>query len=135
MQRISEAFSVYRKYASKILNKEVGLEDLTLSKRISKNPDEYAGNVQQAVAARQLQRRGLDVAAGQIVKYVILDADNKRPERRVVAAQLTNESVRYDAERYLALLDDALHNILSPFVAESEVPCRLKPVFNTEGWK
>ena len=135
MQRISEAFSVYRKYAGKILNKEVGLEDLTLSKRLSKNPDEYAGNVQQAVAARQLQRRGLDVAAGQIVKYVILDADNKRPERRVVAAQLTNESVRYDAERYLALLDDALHNILSPFVAESEVPCRLKPVFNTEGWK
>jgi DNA polymerase elongation subunit (family B) len=132
IQRISEVFSVYRKYASKILNREVGLEDLALSKRMSKNPDEYAGNVQQAVAARQLQRRGLDVTAGQIVKYVILDADNKRPERRIVAAQLTNENVRYDAERYLALLDDALHNILSPFLAEGEVPCRLKPVLYAE---
>jgi DNA polymerase elongation subunit (family B) len=132
IQRISEVFSVYRKYASKILNREVGLEDLALSKRMSKNPDEYAGNVQQAVAARQLQRRGLDVTAGQIVKYVILDADNKRPERRIVAAQLTNESVRYDAERYLALLDDALNNILSPFLAEGEVPCRLKPVLYAE---
>jgi DNA polymerase elongation subunit (family B) len=132
VQRISEAFNVYRKYASKILNKEVGLEDLALSKRISKNPDEYAGNVQQAVAARQLQRRGLDVAAGQIVKYVILDADNRRPERRVVAAQLTNESVRYDTERYLALLDDDLHNILSPFLAECGTSCQLKPVLYEE---
>jgi DNA polymerase elongation subunit (family B) len=132
VQRISEAFNVYRKYANKILNKEVGLEDLALSKRISKNPDEYAGNVQQAVAARQLQRRGLDIAAGQIVKYVILDADNRRPERRVVAAQLTNENVRYDTERYLALLDDALHNILSPFLAEGEAPCQLKPVLHVE---
>ncbi len=132
IQRIPDAFNVHRKYARKILNKEVGLEDLALSKRISKNPDEYAGNVQQAVAARQLRRRGLDVAAGQIVKYVILDADNRRPERRVVAAQLTNEGVRYDTERYLALLDDALHNILSPFIAEGEATCQLKPVLHVE---
>ena len=74
--------------------------------------------MQQAVAARQLQRHGLDVAAGQIVKYVILDADNKRPERRVVAAQLMGESVRYDTERYLTLLNDALNNILSPFLVD-----------------
>ena len=74
--------------------------------------------MQQAVAARQLQRRGLDVATGQIVKYVILDADNKRPERRVVAAQLMGESVRYDTERYLTLLNDALNNILSPFLVD-----------------
>ena len=135
IQRIPAAFDVHRRYARKILDREVGLEDLALSKRISKNPGEYAGNVQQAVAARQLQRHGLDVAAGQVVKYVILDADNRRPERRVVAAQLTGKSVRYDAERYLALLDDALRNILSPFLAEDETLCQLKPVLSAELWQ
>jgi DNA polymerase elongation subunit (family B) len=134
-QKISEAFRVYTKYAEKILNREVGLEDLTFSKRISKNPCEYAGNVQQAVAARQLQRRGLDVEAGQIVKYVILDADNKRPERRVVAAQLTDKNVRYDTERYLALLNEALHNILSPFLVQSEILHLSKTVLFAESWK
>gem|GEM_PF-2838846 len=126
---------MHRRYARRILDREVGLDDLALSKRISKNPGEYAGNVQQAVAARQLQRRGLDVAAGQVVKYVILDADNRRPERRVVAAQLTGKSVRYDAERYLALLDDALRNILSPFLADDGASNRLKPVLFTEAWQ
>ena len=127
MQRISEAFHMYRKYADKILNGEVSLKDLTLSKRISKNPDEYAGNVQQAIAAKQLQRRGLDVAAGQIVGYVIMDADNKRPERRILAAQLAKVSVRYDAGQYVSLLEEALHNILSPFISQKESLTKLFP--------
>ena len=119
-QQIPYAFQVLRKHAETVLNGEVDLNDLVVSKQLSKDPEQYVGNVHQAIAARQLKNHGIDVTAGQTVKYVILDADNRRPERRVVAAPLMDAAARYDKEKYLSLLGDALYNILSPFISERE---------------
>ncbi len=47
-----------------------------------------------------------------------MDADNKHPERRIVAKQLMKSGSPYDAEEYISLLDDALNSILSPFISE-----------------
>ncbi len=116
VQRIPNAFSVFRKYADKVRNREVDLNNLIISKQLSKNPNHYVSQVHQAVAATQLQRHGLDVSAGQTVKYIILDADNKHPERRVLAAQLLGTVAHYDAEEYLRLLEEAINNILYPFI-------------------
>jgi DNA polymerase elongation subunit (family B) len=118
-QRMPHAFRVLRRYAEKIVNKEVDWDELVISRQISKDPDQYVSNVHQAIAARQLIDYGIDVTAGQTVRYVILDANNKRPERRVVAAQLMETSANYDVEKYLALLNDALQNILLPFISRN----------------
>jgi len=115
MQLIPDALSVLRKYAKKILNQEVDLSDLVISKQISKDPEGYINDVNQATAARQLQDHGVEVKAGQTVKYIITDADNKHPEKRVTAVQLIDAEDRYDAEEYIRLLVDALYTILSPF--------------------
>jgi DNA polymerase elongation subunit (family B) len=123
VQRIPNAFSILRKYANMILDKKVDLDDLVIGKRLSKNPDLYIGNIHQAIAARQLSSHGLEVRAGQTVKYVILDADNKRPERRVMPKQLMKQSFHYDTEKYVSLLEDALTNILSPFINKGRKHC------------
>jgi len=115
IQSIPNVLSIFRKYADKIVNRKVDIDDLVIAKQLSKNPDRYVNNVDQAIAARQLQDHGLEVMAGQTVKYVIVDADNKRSERRVVAAQLIHAENRYDVEEYLRLLVEAPYTILSPF--------------------
>jgi len=115
IQNIPNVLSILRKYADKIVNREVDIADLVIAKQLSKNPERYINSVDQAIAARQLRGRGLEVMAGQTVKYVILDADNKRSERRVAAAQLIDARNRYDIEEYLKLLVDAPYTILSPF--------------------
>ncbi len=53
--------------------------------------------------------------AGQTVKYIIVDADNRHPERRVLPVQLVDAESRYDVKEYLKLLVDAIYTILSPF--------------------
>jgi hypothetical protein len=45
----------------------------------------------------------------------ITEAENKRPDRRVKAAQLIYKYTRYDKKKYLELLMSAAANILSPF--------------------
>jgi len=49
------------------------------------------------------------------VKHVILDADNRRPERHIIAVQLTDGENCYDVEEYLRLLVDALSTIFASF--------------------
>jgi DNA polymerase elongation subunit (family B) len=69
----------------------------------------------QAIAANQLRKEGIEVSAGQTIKYLITDAENKRPDRRVKAAQLIYKDTRYDKKKYLELMLSAAANILSPF--------------------
>ena len=115
IQHIPRVVSVLRKYADKILNWEVDLADLIISKQLSKDPEQYVNSVHQAIAAKHLQTHGLEVLAGQTVKYIVVDADNKLPERRVLPVQLVDNANHYDVKEYLKLLVDAIYTILSPF--------------------
>jgi DNA polymerase-2 len=115
IRRIPEALSILREYANRIINHEVDLYDLVISKQISKDPDQYVNNVHQAIAAQLLQEHGLEVNAGQTVKYIIIDADNRYPKRRVLPVPLINTRSHYDVGEYLKLLVDAFYTILSPF--------------------
>lgn len=115
VQRIPDSLLLLREYADKIVNQEVDLADLVISKQLSKDPLQYISSVHQAIAARQLRDRGLEVMAGQTVKYIIVDADNRRPERRVLPVQLVDAESRYDVKEYLKLLVDAIYTMLSPF--------------------
>jgi len=115
IRRIPGALAVLRRCADKILDHDIGVDDLIISKHLSKDPDRYVNNVSQAIAARKLYAHGVEVTAGQTVKYIIADAGNRRPERRVIPIQLVADGKRYDAEAYFELLVDAIHTILSPF--------------------
>ena len=76
---------------------------------------DYVHNVFQVIVAFQFGKAGVEVSAGQTVKYLTTDAENKHPDRRVKAAGLIIEEDRYDRKKYLELLLSATANILNPF--------------------
>lgn len=112
-QRIPEAIRVLRKYRQRLLDGDVPLSDLIVTKHMSKHPRHYRQQVSQVIAAQQLAQHGLDVQAGTNLQFLFTDAQSKRPERRVKAAQLIETGVNPDAKKYLLLLYSSAANLLS----------------------
>jgi len=141
MKRIPESVEVLRVYVEKLRNRDIEVRDLIISKQLSMHPDRYAHDVFQAIAAKQLLKEGIEVSAGQTVRYLITDVENKRASKRVKAAELINAETRFDAEKYVGMLILAGANILSPFryteealrdqIIYGEKQMVLKPVLTT----
>jgi DNA polymerase-2 len=120
LKRIPEAVEVLRGYVEKLRKRDVDVHDLIIAKRLSLHPDRYAHDVFQAIAAKQLMKEGIEVSAGQTVRYLIVDAGNKRPNKCVKAAELINAETRFDVEKYVSMLILAGSNILAPFQYNEE---------------
>jgi DNA polymerase elongation subunit (family B) len=114
-KRIPKAIQVLKNHVNRLRAREVNVQDLIITKHLSMHPKHYAHEVFQAIAAKQLMRLGVEVSAGQAVRYLITDAENKKPERRVKVAELVDEDTRYDVREYLKLLIAAGEIVLSPF--------------------
>jgi len=69
----------------------------------------------QVIAAEQLLKEGVEVAAGKKVRFLFTSARNKRYERRVRAEDLIEAKTHADVRKYLLLLYSAASNLLSPF--------------------
>ena len=113
MQKIPQALDVVKAYRQKLLNGEVPIEDLIISKHLSKNPKHYKQHVSQVIAAEQLIKEGSEVHAGNSVKFVFTHSDHKHHERRVKAAELIDKGVEPDTKKYLMLLYSSAANMLS----------------------
>ncbi len=113
MQKIPQAFDVVRAYRQKLLDGDVPIGDLIISKHLSKNPMHYKQHVSQVIAAEQLIKEGGEVHAGNSVKFVFTHSEDKRHERRVKAAQLIVEDTNPDNKKYLSLLYASAANLLS----------------------
>ncbi len=113
MQKIPEALNVVKIYRKKLLDGDVSIEDLIVSKHLSKNPKHYKQHVSQVIAAEQLIKEGSEVNAGNNVKFVFTHSEDKRYERRVKAAELVEEGTNPDVRRYLLLLYASAANLLS----------------------
>jgi DNA polymerase elongation subunit (family B) len=92
-QRIPEALKVLKNCRQKLLNGEVPLSDLIVTKYMSKQPRDHRQQVSQVIAAQQLSRQGLEVPAGSSVKFLFTNAEHKRSERRVKALQLIEKNL------------------------------------------
>ena len=113
MQKIPQALNVVKTYRQKLINGEVPIEDLIVSKHLSKSPNRYKQHVSQVIAAEQLIKEGSEVHAGKNVHFVFTDSKNKRFERRVRAEQLLDKGVNPDERKYLQLLYESAANLLS----------------------
>jgi DNA polymerase I len=115
VKKIPDALRVVKKYRKKLIDGEVPIWDLIITKHLSKNPKNYKQKVSQVIAAEQLLKEGVEVSAGKSVKFLFTSAKNKRYERRVRAEELIEERTNSDVRKYLLLLYSAASNILSPF--------------------
>ena len=113
VEKIPQALKVVGKYRQRLLNGEIPVWDLIVTKHLSKDPDRYKQKVSQVIAAQQLIDEGARVSAGQNLRFVYTSAENKRYERRVKAEELIEENTSSDIKKYLHLLYAAAANLLS----------------------
>ena len=112
-KKIPEALNVVKAYREKLLNNEVPIWDLIITKHLSKKLEHYRQDVSQVIAARQLIKEGDEVHAGGNVQFVFTSAENKRHDRRVRAHQLIDGTTSPDKRKYLKMLYDSSANLLS----------------------
>jgi len=112
-KKIPEALNVVKVYREKLLNNEVSIWDLVITKHLSKKPESYRQDVSQVIAARQLIKEGEEVHAGGSVQFVFTSAENKCHNRRVRAQQLIDDTTSPDKRKYLKILYDSSANLLS----------------------
>lgn len=103
MPKVRDMFQMHLKL---LKNRNVPISDLVLTKRISKNVDEYENrNTVELDALLQLNNTGKSLKAGQILKYVITDYYRKNSRKRSVPFELINSKTGYDAKRYCETID------------------------------
>lgn len=115
MDRIPEALSTLQQYARMLIEGKVDVEELAITKRLSKPPSGYTHNVLQAVAAKQLEKAGYEVHPGQTISYIITNAGSNNPYGRVAALQLMKEKSKYDKSAYLKMLVSAAETLFGVF--------------------
>ncbi len=115
VEKIPQALKVAGKYRRKLLDGEVPVGDLIVTKRLSKEIENYHQRVSQVIAAEQLLKEDLEVPAGKSVRFLFTNVENRRYERRVRAEALVDKDANVDVEKYLILLYSAVSNVLSPF--------------------
>ncbi len=115
VEKIPDALKVVKEYRRKLIDGEIPIWDLIVTKRLSKNLEDYSQKVSQLIAAEQLLKEGVEVSAGKKVRFLFTSAENRRYERRVRAKELIEEPMNTDVKKYLLLLYSAASNILSPF--------------------
>jgi len=113
--RIPGALCVLEDYARKLVMGQVDVQELLVTKRLSKDPSKYAHDVFQAIAAKQLDKAGFDVHAGQTIQYLIMNAGTKWLNNKVVAVQLLRPDARYDVGEYVKMLFSAGETLLGVF--------------------
>jgi DNA polymerase elongation subunit (family B) len=96
--------------------KKVPINDLVLTKRISKDVDEYKNrNTVELDALLQLKHAGKSLKSGQILKYVLTDYYRKNSRKRSVPVELIDSKTVYDAKRYSELLAETCNSVTEPF--------------------
>jgi DNA polymerase, archaea type len=112
---VPECERICRKYADAILKHEVSPFELVITRNISKIPSEYRSNTLEASAASQLVQAGRELHAGESIGYVITSHRSLARKFRTVPHELVTEDTRYDAGRYVELLEAACRTVLEPF--------------------
>ena len=112
---ISQALEIVEEYAWKLRTNLVPIEDLVITRSLSKNPSEYSHKVPQAIAAQLLKNEGATVHAGQQISYVLTYDSSKKHETKATAPELTDENTVYNHQRYIDILISSTANLLLPF--------------------
>jgi DNA polymerase I len=143
---------IFEKYARDLEKHKVPSIELIITRRLSKNLDEYSSPRQLSVnAASHLARKGLTLQAGQSVSYVITrykssGFDRSLPEELLERrrrkknnganydTKKEEEETEYDSQRYIELLADCCSTVLSPFgVTKEELLTRSRSLLSWTG--
>jgi DNA polymerase II len=117
-RKLEEARRTLDRYLDRLADGSMDVEDLIISKRLTRAPDAYRKDTATAVVARQLDRSGVKLRPGETIGYIVTDAGSKFPDDRFRAFTLWEAWHGYDVRQYQQALLDAF----KPF--EHYVPAR-----------
>src|SRR2546427_7654560 len=111
---VPQALDILREYASKLQSNSVPLEELVITRSLSKNPGEYSHKVLQAIAAQLLKNEGGSVHAGQQVSYVMTIDSSNRTMTTAAPPELVDDNTVINLQGYVGLLISSAANLLLP---------------------
>jgi hypothetical protein len=98
----------------KLMNGEVQITDLVVSKLLRQNIEKYRSLFPHVAAAIRLNVSGVIANRGDNIQYVHTDSNHTDPLYRITPAKLIS-SENYDKEKYLEMLLDSAESVLSVF--------------------
>jgi len=107
LKKLVDARAVFRRYEESVADGSVAIEDLIVSKRITRSPREHEKAGATAIAAQQLYGAGVKLRPGQCIEYVITNSKSKVSNDRVRAYALWEGWHGYDRKKYRAMLLEA----------------------------
>jgi len=115
-----KVFDVFREYDMQLKKYVVLPADLIFIKQLSKTTNAYNINTINTDALRQLEDYGINMQAGEILRYLVTDYYQKRSKKRSIPLELIDNvdiegGVMYDVERYVELLVETCNSIIEPF--------------------
>jgi len=113
--KIPEILDLLLEYSLMLKDGRMKQEDLTIAKRISREPNAYKVDSLTALAAQQLEDIGIPTHPGEKVKYVIKDAQSKDKSERVRPFPLVGPDDTYDVKKYQEMLVKATEELLIHF--------------------
>ncbi|MFQ5695847.1 MAG: DNA polymerase domain-containing protein, partial [Terriglobia bacterium] len=106
-RKLEEARQVLHRYRERLQDGKVAWEELVIRKRLTQHPEDYRRASLVAVAAQSLAARGVKLRPGEVIDYVITQADAAVPCERARPFTLLSNFHGYDRRKYLELLEDA----------------------------
>jgi DNA polymerase elongation subunit (family B) len=98
----------------KIMNGEVQLTDLVISKLLRQNIEKYRSLFPHVAAAIRLNISGLIASSGDNIEFIYTDTNHSDALQRIVPAKLIS-SEHYDRDKYLEMLFDSAEGVLAIF--------------------
>jgi len=106
-QKLEEAREVLNRYLERVENGSAPIEELIISRRMTRPPAAYKQSNATAIAARQLDRSGVELRPGEMIEYIITDADSNCADDRYRAFTLWEGWRGYDVKEYQRALREA----------------------------
>jgi DNA polymerase elongation subunit (family B) len=98
----------------KLMNGEVQITDLVISKLLRQNIEKYRALFPHVAAAIRLNVSGVITNRGDNIQYVHTDSNHTDPLQKITPAKLIS-SQNYDREKYLEMLLDSAEAVLAVF--------------------
>ncbi len=112
--QIPQALEIVRTYRRYLLDGHATVEELAITKSLSKEPQAYRHQTLSMIAAQELLARGVSLQAGDTIHYIITDADAAYPPDRARAVAGLDGTWSYDVSAYDSLLLKAALVLLTP---------------------
>jgi DNA polymerase elongation subunit (family B) len=111
LENVPNALATMRRYVEEVRSGAVPLEQLVITKRVSREVEEYTERRNESLdALKQLKAAGFRVPPGEMIEYVVLAHD-----RRAKPAQFLDGDETYDEGKYVDLVLRATSELLAPF--------------------